>query len=352
MDKQNSDVERVGLFLPDFCRLSTVFTLLLAAELLAFVMALVDSGATGRFWGALGLYSLFVIWVALLSAVVLCRLKGKLARLSDVTAGFVAFVVIQSLTILLSLVSCYFFAESSFAGASDINDCGLFRNLAVSCIVSAVLLRYLFINARWARQVEAEHEARLEALQARMRPHFLFNSFNTIASLIRSRPTLAEELVFDLAELFRASLKKGGKLVSVNDELVLCRQYLNIEQQRLGERLRVSWELVDLPESVLIPPLTLQPLVENAIYHGIEKLDDGGDLVVSSQISKGKALITVRNSIADPEIEKKRLGNNMALENLRSRLEGCFGGEGKLMISTADGFYQVRLVLPCREIEP
>ncbi len=143
----------------------------------------------------------------------------------------------------------------------------LARNMTVSGIIAAVLLRHMTIHARWRSQIKAEAEARLDALQARMRPHFLFNSLNTIASLLRSRPDQAEELVLDLADLFRTSLRRDQRWTTLADETALARRYLNIEQQRLGDRLRVEWRLDALPEDALLPPLSLQPLVENAVYH-------------------------------------------------------------------------------------
>ena len=341
MDETQLSVEKRS-FLPDFCRMNMLFILVLTAELLAFVLALVSGKDGQSFWSALGLFSLFILWSILLSAALLCRLGRTLAKLTDIQAGFAAFLLIQLVTLLLTLLVCLLFPD--FGGEGRAFD--YLRNGGISSIVSAVLLRYLYIQAQWVKQVEAEHEARLAALQARMRPHFLFNSFNTIASLIKGRPEVAEELVHDLAELFRASLKRDGKMVCLADELELCNQYLNIEKQRLGERLSVKWDLAELPDRLLIPPLTLQPLIENAIYHGVEKCERGGELEIRGQIQKGKVILIVRNSLPETIVETQREGNQMAMDNLRARLKGCFEGKGQVFISRADGFYQVRLVFP------
>jgi len=321
-----------------------LFMLVLTAELLAFVLALVSSQHSQNFWSSLGLFSLFILWAILLSAALLCYLGRFFRKLTDIQAGFSAFFLIQLVTLCLTLIVGQFFPSLGRAGESF----DYLRNIGISCIVSAVLLRYLYIQSQWVKQVEAEHEARLDALQARMRPHFLFNSFNTIASLIKGRPAVAEGLVHDLAELFRASLKRDGKMVPLADEVELCNQYLNIEKQRLGERLSVSWDLNALSEKILIPPLTLQPLIENAIYHGIEKSEEGGVLEVKGQTQKGKAVLIVRNSVPEMAAESLREGNQMAMDNLRARLKGCFDGRGQVFISRADGFYQVRLVFPQR----
>lgn len=332
-------------FLPNFCRVKMLFVLVLTAELLAFVLALVGSQSLQAFWSSLGLLSLFILWCVLLSAAILCRLGRFFKKLSDVQAGLQAFVLIQLVTLLLTLIADHFFYA---LGAAD-GGFSYFRNMSISSIVSAVLLRYLYIQAQWIKQVEAEHEARLDALQARMRPHFLFNSFNTIASLIKGRPAVAEELVHDLAELFRASLKRDGKMVLLADEIELCNQYLNIEKQRLDERLSVNWDVDGMLETSLIPPLTLQPLIENAIYHGIEKSEEGGLLEIKGHLQKDKVVLMVRNSAPEEIGERLRAGNQMAMDNLRERLKGCFEGQGQVFISCTDGFYQVRLVFPKRK---
>lgn len=348
MDKIRQETIK-GSVLPDFCRVNMLLMLVLIAELLAFVLALATARGGQDFWSLLGLYSLFILWCVLLSAAMLCLLRKQLYSLNDVQTGFVAFFVIQLVTFLLSLFVCQFLPElvqfsSSHLGGS----CDYFRNVGISCIVSTILLRYLYIQSHWKRQIEAEHEARLDALQARMRPHFLFNSLNTIASLIQTEASVAEELVYDLAELFRASMKKNSKLVTLAEEVYLCRQYLNIEQHRLGDRLSIDWQLETVPDDLLIPPLSLQPLLENSIYHGIEKMESGGLLEIFGQRQRGRIVLVVRNSVGSAEIKNVREGNRMALDNLRARLHGCFDGQGQVFISTVDGFYQVRLVFPYR----
>ena len=151
----------------------------------------------------------------------------------------------------------------------------LLENGVISVIVSAIVLRYFYVTAQWQRDVEASAEAQVQALQARIRPHFLFNSMNTIASLTRSDPATAEHAVEDLSELFRASLAHKT-FVPLSEELELVGSYLRIEGQRLGERLEVEWDLDADAADVEIPELSLQPLVENAVNHGIEQCSAGG----------------------------------------------------------------------------
>jgi two-component system sensor histidine kinase AlgZ len=220
------------------------------------------------------------------------------------------------------------------------------RALTVSVIVGWLLLHYLQLQYRWRQQLEAENEARLQALQSRIRPHFLFNSMNTIASLTRSNPALAEEVVEDLADLFRVSLGDATRHSTLGRELELAREYLNIERHRLGQRLQVEWDLQALPLDAVLPPLMLQPLLENAIYHGIEPAAAGGVIHISGRYRRGRVNLGIRNTIPEPGQNGHRQGNRLALENIRERLGGLFGRQANLTESRVEGQHQVRLVIP------
>lgn len=143
--------------------------------------------------------------------------------------------------------------------------------------MSGLLLRYFYLQSQWRRQEQAELRARIESLQARIRPHFLFNSLNSIAALVASDPVKAEQAVLDLSDLFRASLARPGTLVAWRDELELSRRYLSIEQYRLGDRLQMDWQVDGVPDDLPIPQLTLQPLLENALVYGIQPRIEGSD---------------------------------------------------------------------------
>ncbi|MCB1575667.1 MAG: histidine kinase, partial [Xanthomonadales bacterium] len=174
------------------------------------------------------------------------------------------------------------------------------RNMAISGIVGALALRYFFVQHQYRARVESETDARIQALQSRIRPHFLFNSMNTIASLTRSDPRLAEQVTEDLAALFRVSLSDARVPVTLAEEVELATQYLRIEQQRLGERLRIDVDMRDLPQSARLPALIIQPLVENAVYHGIEPSTEPGLVEVHGRLTDDKEAsmeIVVRNSM-------------------------------------------------------
>lgn len=334
-------------FLPDFCSLSTALMLVVSAELLAFVLTLADSSSDYGFWSDLGLRSLFIVWIALTSGVVLCSIRSRLARLDALWCGAATFSVIQTATFLIAWLGHDGPLNPGHAISFENLDVVYYlKILGASSLITAAWLRYLYIQSRWRLQIRAEGEARLDALQARMRPHFLFNSLNTIASLTRNDPKMAEELLLDLAELFRAVLKKETKWVALKDEVGLTCQYLNIERQRLGERLRIDWRLKDAPEDALIPPLSIQPLVENAIYHGVEPSQRGGKVEIGGQLTKRHLVLTVKNTLPEADARRSRQGARIALANLRARLEACFPGEARLLTSVVDNCYQVRIVFP------
>lgn len=338
-------------FLPDLCQLSAVIYIVLLAQILALVMALVPLHPQRDFWSDLSWYSLFVFWVVLLSAGLLCALRKRMQHWGDFRAGAFAFLVIVMTTALMSLMVLDVLPHYDWLWPPPPDQKGALylRNLSISAIMGGVLLRYLYVQQQWRRQTKARLEAKLDALQARMRPHFLFNSLNTIACLARENPVLCESLVEDLAELFRASIKTTGRMVPLSQEMALVEKYLNIEQSRLGDRLRVERQIDDVPMDALLPPLTLQPLIENAVYHGIEASSGPAVLGIHGQMQQGKVVLTISNPLADQAQEKHRTGNRLALETLRARLSGCFPDEGQLLASVVDGGYQMRLIIPYRK---
>ena len=225
----------------------------------------------------------------------------------------------------------------------------LWPELGIAAIVSAVVLRYLYELHRHQEKELAEARARAQALQARIRPHFLFNSMNTIASLTHVDPDLAEEVVQDLSDLFRASLGDCERRSTLQQELELSRGYLRIEEQRLGERLTVEWDLEDLPMDVRMPPLLLQPLLENAIYHGIEPSVEGGRIIVAGRFRKGLVNISISNTLST-QGTRKREGHQMAQQNVADRLAAVYGERAGMRIGEVDGRYQVRLYFPVGEM--
>jgi two-component system, LytTR family, sensor histidine kinase AlgZ len=220
----------------------------------------------------------------------------------------------------------------------------LLRNLSIGLVITALALRYFFVTHQWRRSVEMRATARVHALQARIRPHFLFNSMNTIASLTRSDPALAEQAVQDLADLFRANLNEQRNVLLLEEELEVAHIYQRIEQLRLGARLRVDWKIDALPHDALVPGLMLQPLLENAIYHGIEPSPDGGTVTVTGDVTGRLITIVVRNPVSESQSE--RSGNQLALANIRERLALMYGERALVKSGRFDSEYIVTLRFP------
>jgi two-component system sensor histidine kinase AlgZ len=298
--------------------------------------------------------SLFLQWLGLTGAALLCYSRSRLARLSTRNAVIAVFCLLVANTAVLSEIA---FRVGASLGASGVGDTlfptarwnFLLRNVGICVIVTALLLRYFFVAHQWQRHVRAEAKSRIHALQARIRPHFLFNSMNTIASLTRTSPKLAEEAVEDLADLFRATLKDSDKPLRLKEELELSRMYQRIEALRLGNRLRVEWDVAALPMRAIVPSLTIQPLLENAIGHGIEPLDGGGTVEVCGHVEGQDLVISVANPVTDNGRKPAREGNRVALENIRQRLRLAYGNRGRLEIVEAPGRYVVTLRFPYEE---
>jgi len=216
----------------------------------------------------------------------------------------------------------------------------------VALVLSVVLLRYLHLG-RQVKMLFAQSEAsRIQELQSRIRPHFLFNSMNIIASLIGSDPDKAEQVVVDLAELFRRVLDDAHTLVPLREELALCRSYLALEKLRLGKRLQTEWEIGDYGD-VQIPSLTLQPVLENAVYHGIQLLPEGGLIKISVKRVNNRLILTVGNPRSQRMQHNK--GSKMAIDNVQKRLIAHFGPTAVVRAERMDNHYITHINFPVGE---
>jgi len=345
LQKTDSDIDR--LFLPNLCGIRAVFFVVLIAELFAFFLALapMDIPATQR-WYQLGLISLFVQWCALASCSILCLFRPYLARFSNIKAGIFSYIIVLSVIAIISELTYYFIYERSIELYPASWHLHFFlRNIAIGAILTGPILRYFYIQNQWRQNIRAETEARVQALQSRIRPHFLFNSMNTIAALTRSDPEKAEMAVENLADLFRVSLSDARKQVRLEEELELCHRYIEIEQLRLGDRLEVKWDL-DIPNDAMVPALLLQPILENAIYHGIESQTEGGFIKIKGRLTNKQIEFTITNSLPDKDAHQRQHGNQLAQENVRERLSALYAQRGKFDISEKEGMYQVTLQFP------
>ncbi len=345
-----------AFYLPDFCATQTVLAVVLISELVAIVLTLARQELEHGFWIDLARTSLFLLWIGLSSATVLCYSRPYLARVSVARASLISLALLVAVTLVISEVT-YWLGKSWFS-ALETGVASLFpaehasfllRNLCIAFIVSALALRYFFVAHEWRRNVEMKAKSRIDALQARIRPHFLFNSMNTIAALTRSDPGQAEEAVEDLADLFRANLKETRGRIPLKEELEVARIYQRIEELRLGSRLKVSWHIDALPMGTLVPSLVVQPLLENAIYHGIEPLPEGGTVVVSGERKGDVIELRVSNPVPAGPTSPARPGNRIALDNIRERLELAYPGRARVDVASGGSEYVVTLSFPLVE---
>lgn len=322
-----------GGHLPDFRNLGVLLRAILLAELANFfVLFVVSDDLFAMLRGGNPLFEVSVLLVML----VLMLASPWLARLRY-AQGLVA-VIGLAMLIAGGLAE----AASDWLGGGLV--AGGLKPALIAGVLAALILGYFDWRERALSPALAQ--ARLLALQARIRPHFLYNSINTAVSLLRVDPVVAERVLLDMADLFRALLADGRELVSFADELALARAYAEIEQLRLGERLRIDWRCEGIPDMVRLPRLVLQPLLENAVHHGIEPRADGGQVRVSAELRERALIIEVRNTLADAPVPQ---GNRMALANIEERLALYYDAEAQLHAGPQGGEFVVRLVLPLRK---
>ena len=328
-------------FVPDLCATQPVLILFVLAELLVVVYVLGASELPEFSWASLALASLLVQWIVLLCAAVICASRRLLASLSLSAGVALCFGLILLVTFLSSLFAMWVMAEMI---SENVDYWWAVRNLLVAAVIGGIALRYFYMQQQLRERERAELNARIESLRAKIRPHFLFNTMNSIASLIGSRPEEAERVVEDLSELFRASLIENSRETSLDDELHLCRLYLRIEKLRLGERLSVDWQVDDSLTREALPALLLQPLVENAVYHGIGPLAEGGTI----EISVGRGENCMEISVLNPVSATGPAGGglHMALDNIRQRLAAMYEDGAAMEVDQSEGSHRVTLTIP------
>ena len=316
-----------------------VLATLVVAQVIATILAFAPNTGEG-IWIRLGGISLFLHLIFLFSLTCLYLIRQQLAKFRHTW---------QLLTLMSTLLFTTTLFSSLFVGFADeyfvLQNPYLFllRNLLVVFLVTALFIQFLMIHFEKNQQTNALARAELDALQARIRPHFLYNSLNTAAELTHHDPQAAEQAILALAALSHAAMRVGKDSV-LRDEIALTQQYITLESWRFGERLKVHWQLpAQIPE-IMLPCLTLQPLLENAVCYGVEPSLAGTAIYVELHISKHSLVIIVENPIV-VELQK-RAGNGMALDNIRQRLNLYYQGHAKLTMTVRDDVYRVKLVLP------
>ncbi len=339
--------ESAGIVIPDYCNTGVILRVLALVNLV-MLLAIVLQADT-RTAGLLAFIecSLPLELVSMLSLVCLCGVRrhlpvGVLAHWQQRLLCALVPALISLLVLRLLLQVEWF--RNSFPNLS------LPVGLVLAAVLGAALQHYLELRARAFSP--ALGEARLQALQARIRPHFLFNSLNAVLALIRSDPRRAETALEDMADLFRVLMRDGRDLTSLADEIRLCEQYLSIEKIRLGERLQVHWDTSAIHADVLrqaqIPSLLLQPLFENAVHYGVEQ--STAPALIRVELRRVRDSITI--VISNPWLGKNSVtqGNHMALENIRGRLRLLYDLESSLSAGIVGANFEVRLLIPYKKV--
>ncbi|MGB7756588.1 MAG: histidine kinase [Salinisphaera sp.] len=337
--------------LPDFCTGSRVLRVLLVCEAVAVVLAL-GASMSGDLWRRLFLLSVYVQWIGVCSAAALCLIRRYAHSLDTRIVVALSYI---SLLLVTFAVTEIIFAAGRFTGFGlliENSSQGAFvlHSTGICAVVSALGLRYFWLRASWAAHAEAELRARLEALQARIEPHFLFNTLNSVAALIEHRPADAETALEDLATLLRARLnEQTPSAIRLADEMRLVDAYVRIEKLRLGDRLAMDVDLSPAAREGRLPSLCLQPLVENAIGHGVARLPGGGTVRVRAWMQARVLFAEVRNPVAASAGDAP--GHRQALSNIRRRLALAYDGQARLDFTHDDTWFTVRLELPQQDRE-
>lgn len=343
--KQNSNIpmQALGLAplrnatrLPDFRNLGICLRVLVMVNLLGLLAAVLLADSVATILPALLGISALVQPILLLSLSLLYALNPLLRQLKYAAGLSVVHLLTLLVACLLHYLASLVLVELSLPD--------VIRTSLLSLVTTAIVLYYFHLRQRALSP--AISEARLQALQARIRPHFLFNSINAVISIVRSEPARAETALMDMADLFRVLMADNRDLVPLADEIGLCRQYLALEKLRLEERLTVVWQIDNMPPDALMPPLVLQPLLENAVYHGIEPLPEGGQITIHIHADRDGVHLLLSNPYVPQGIHHN--GNKMALGNIKERLALHFDAEAKLRSQIADGHYQVHITIPYR----
>ncbi len=339
--------EQNSCYLPDYCKGESILRLILVLELISIVFALGSYGGSSRMFVDIALISMLIQWIGLGSAGLLCLIRRSRYRSDPARITLLSLLAVTLVTLFMSLMAYRLNGWFQFGLFNHSSEWAVvLRHVTIALVLQGLALRYFYMQHHSQRMLRTESRARLQALQARIRPHFLFNSLNTIASLTYDQPERAERAIESLAELFRASLNADSS-ITLQQEINFTQEYIDLESLRLDERLRVVWQIDAQLEEINLPALTLQPLVENAIYHGIEPVPGGGEVRISIQQAED-LIIQISNPLNPKTARAHDKGNRMALENIRERLDLAFQGQAKLEHVVENDLYKVNICIPIK----
>ena len=347
MSKQQSDETQALDVRPDYSESLTA--LLLIAALLSSLLIIagritsLDQSTVIEFFSLLSASSL----IAVTGALVL-KVFNRMLKPLPLSASLISAYIMLMLT---TFIICYvlysvFQNRWPFNSHTDWEQLSLLQVGIIATINYILVLTAIAQKAKNTAIRESSQTANLQALQSRIRPHFMFNSMNSIAGLIRNNPQMAEQALQDLADLIRVLMADVRKLVPLVAEIETSKQYLNIEKLRLGERLSVQWHVQGIPKNCFVPSLILQPLLENAVYHGIEPSFGGGVIDIDMRADDRQVQILIRNPLPDDGERNHRKGNQIAMDNIKQRLSRHFGEASSLSSSNRNEMHITKIIFP------
>lgn len=351
-DEGAAAVTEEAEFLPNFCSGWIVFNVIVIAEMLAIVITVVIPRyiISPYLLQNLLLISIFVQWVALSGTAVLCLTRRYLNRLPGLQALAAAYVLLLATTWAITEATLWLLWVSGQTPsprpewASHL----LIATIIIAAFVYALLLRYFVAKHELMQRTLSEERTRIQAMLSRIRPHFVYSSMNIIASLIRSEPAKAESAIEDIADVFRMMLSQKEMLVPIRNEIELAHKYLALEALRLDNRLVVNWDVGKFARRAVMPVLTLQPLLENAIRHGVEPNPNGGVITVRLWEHENSIYIKIVNPIHRTKANGKEEAYSMTLADIRLRLRNYYGDAARLDFGREGGEFVVTLILPIR----
>ncbi len=319
----------------DACHVGVVLRAVLFVEVVVAVGSMFVAGSVLDWLTRLSMVTGGALPATLVWLIGACSLKRLLARVPRSTQYFVG----VTLGAIAGLYGCGLLAMMNFLGEAP-----WVASAFAGALLSAALVTALVLRAKGT--VPAATTARLTELQSRIRPHFLFNTLNSVIALVRQEPAKAEAMLEDLSDLFRHALMEQSDSVTLADEVNLAQRYLAIEQVRFGDRLQVEWSLDPKAEKARLPPLLLQPLVENAVKHGVEPCPTGALVKITTQRRSSTVVIKVTNTVSPDLRHANTRGNGVALNNVRDRLSLLHDVQGQFQSALKDGVFQARIEVP------
>ena len=336
-------------FLPNLGSFGVALRIIMISIIVAVIITI---GRNAEFdekaWQDLNLLVAFALVIAFSAVVVLSLISPLIKRMSPAGGSLTIFLLLLTVAAVGSELTIYALYDLELIDTRwpDWRVSLVIRSVLITAVIGVPALRYLVLSYRVDADAQAQQEAKMQALQSRIRPHFLFNSLNSVASLTRSDPDRAEAVLHDIADLFRVLLADARKLVPISAEREISRQYLEVEKIRLGDRLKVKWNVDNIPRNALIPALILQPLLENAIYHGIEPRFAGGTIRIDLWTENDGLNIMISNPLPEVRQKSHTKGNQIAQDNILQRLKTQFGNAASMSSFEEGGHYHVKIKIP------